>query len=112
MPRGRRRRSIRCALRMPTFSSKRRLRQVRYRSEEHTSELHSPDHLVCRLLLEKKKKKLADPKSNMKEFLPCRTNRGKAIIDALSLSPRSAHRLRSSLTLVLQVPLWNILHYV
>src|SRR5258708_30889021 len=23
-------------------------------SEEHTSELHSPDHLVCRLLLEKK----------------------------------------------------------
>src|SRR5947208_6658597 len=25
------------------------------RSEEHTSELHSPDHLVCRLLLEKKK---------------------------------------------------------
>src|SRR3990170_7106116 len=31
------------------FSTKRR-------SEEHTSELQSPDHLVCRLLLEKKKK--------------------------------------------------------
>src|SRR5947208_14212511 len=30
----------------------------RVRSEEHTSELQSPDHLVCRLLLEKKKKKL------------------------------------------------------
>src|SRR5258708_27820702 len=29
------------------------------RSEEHTSELQSPDHLVCRLLLEKKKKKKA-----------------------------------------------------
>src|SRR5258708_24653014 len=29
-------------------------RQV-LRSEEHTSELQSPDHLVCRLLLEKKK---------------------------------------------------------
>src|SRR5438552_8173486 len=29
----------------------------RRRSEEHTSELQSPDHLVCRLLLEKKKKK-------------------------------------------------------
>src|SRR5258708_11239966 len=29
------------------------LEQVR--SEEHTSELQSPDHLVCRLLLEKKK---------------------------------------------------------
>src|SRR5258708_14881834 len=25
-----------------------------HRSEEHTSELQSPDHLVCRLLLEKK----------------------------------------------------------
>src|SRR5947208_10446987 len=29
------------------------------RSEEHTSELQSPDHLVCRLLLEKKKTKRA-----------------------------------------------------
>src|SRR5438552_10564236 len=28
---------------------------IRGRSEEHTSELQSPDHLVCRLLLEKKK---------------------------------------------------------
>src|SRR5258708_19315022 len=28
------------------------------RSEEHTSELQSPDHLVCRLLLEKKKSQL------------------------------------------------------
>src|SRR5258708_22790039 len=28
-----------------------------HRSEEHTSELQSPDHLVCRLLLEKKKHK-------------------------------------------------------
>src|SRR5258708_19076592 len=26
------------------------------RSEEHTSELQSPDHIVCRLLLEKKQK--------------------------------------------------------
>src|SRR5258708_30478056 len=34
----------RCATRSPT------------RSEEHTSELQSPDHLVCRLLLEKKNK--------------------------------------------------------
>src|SRR2546426_3378993 len=29
-----------------------------WRSEEHTSELQSPCNLVCRLLLEKKKKKL------------------------------------------------------
>src|SRR5947208_13561605 len=28
---------------------------LQIRSEEHTSELQSPDHLVCRLLLEKKK---------------------------------------------------------
>src|SRR5258708_18026158 len=30
------------------------------RSEEHTSELQSPDHLVCRLLLEKKKKSIIE----------------------------------------------------
>src|SRR2546429_2488838 len=30
----------------------------RYRSEEHTSELQSRLHLVCRLLLEKKKKNI------------------------------------------------------
>src|SRR5690554_7786742 len=29
---------------------------ARFRSEEHTSELQSRPHLVCRLLLEKKKK--------------------------------------------------------
>src|SRR5438876_7804406 len=34
----------------PTFTG------VFNRSEEHTSELQSPVHLVCRLLLEKKKK--------------------------------------------------------
>src|SRR5436189_677573 len=33
----------------------------RPRSEEHTSELQSPMYLVCRLLLEKKKKKAASP---------------------------------------------------
>src|SRR5258708_29393528 len=34
------------------------------RSEEHTSELQSPDHLVCRLLLEKKKKKMESRDAN------------------------------------------------
>src|SRR5258708_12365826 len=34
------------------------------RSEEHTSELQSPDHLVCRLLLEKKKKNRMDNRNN------------------------------------------------
>src|SRR5258708_24448920 len=33
-----------------------RLWSQAHRSEEHTSELQSPDHLVCRLLLEKKKR--------------------------------------------------------
>src|SRR5258708_8463047 len=35
------------------------------RSEEHTSELQSPDHLVCRLLLEKKKKSKENYTSNI-----------------------------------------------
>src|SRR5690348_17750927 len=34
-------------------------RSARRRSEEHTSELQSPVHLVCRLLLEKKKMTIA-----------------------------------------------------
>src|SRR5947208_12626048 len=37
------------------------------RSEEHTSELQSPDHLVCRLLLEKKKKKKKNKKIEKKK---------------------------------------------
>src|SRR5690554_7029994 len=35
-----------------------RSENLEYRSEEHTSELQSRPHLVCRLLLEKKKKKI------------------------------------------------------
>src|SRR5689334_24317173 len=35
------------------------------RSEEHTSELQSQFHLVCRLLLEKKKSKKEDTKSEL-----------------------------------------------
>src|SRR3712207_7163376 len=35
---------------------RRRLRSLRCRSEEHTSELQSRQYLVCRLLLEKKNK--------------------------------------------------------
>src|SRR5258708_26854645 len=35
-------------------------RKTNRRSEEHTSELQSPDHLVCRLLLEKKKQDTID----------------------------------------------------
>src|SRR5437667_7410688 len=39
------------------FALRRRAQQSRLRSEEHTSELQSHHDLVCRLLLEKKKKK-------------------------------------------------------
>src|SRR5690348_17854985 len=40
------------------------------RSEEHTSELQSPVHLVCRLLLEKKKKKVITESDHMHELYP------------------------------------------
>src|SRR2546426_2161063 len=36
--------------------------RLEHRSEEHTSELQSPCNLVCRLLLEKKKKKKIEDK--------------------------------------------------
>src|SRR5436189_571641 len=39
----------------------------RRRSEEHTSELQSPMYLVCRLLLEKKKKKTKTIAGNDKQ---------------------------------------------
>src|SRR5690554_7763330 len=42
--------------RFPGGFLKREARPSDYRSEEHTSELQSRPHLVCRLLLEKKKK--------------------------------------------------------
>src|SRR5256885_6581933 len=45
--------SFRCSLQPPKTSPI----AMRNRSEEHTSELQSPCNLVCRLLLEKKKKK-------------------------------------------------------
>src|SRR5258708_31021443 len=47
-------------------------RSFRQRSEEHTSELQSPDHLVCRLLLEKKKLNHAVPRhSDLLRASPC-----------------------------------------
>src|SRR5438552_17403223 len=45
-----------------------RARRRRSRSEEHTSELQSPDHLVCRLLLEKKKKQKSIRNTNEKDI--------------------------------------------
>src|SRR5256885_7615921 len=43
--------------------------QPAHRSEEHTSELQSPCNLVCRLLLEKKKKKLYDNPNTLRSYV-------------------------------------------
>src|SRR5258708_26601026 len=43
-------------------------RAHRSRSEEHTSELQSPDHLVCRLLLEKKKNTIIGIKQKLSPY--------------------------------------------
>src|SRR3712207_7342202 len=40
----------------------------RLRSEEHTSELQSRQYLVCRLLLEKKKKALMSPNNTINDL--------------------------------------------
>src|SRR5436305_7295677 len=52
-------------------------RQFRERSEEHTSELQSRPHLVCRLLLEKKKthKRPRSPSNNLHVILWVRAPR-------------------------------------
>src|SRR5436309_11148822 len=42
-------------------------REIKGRSEEHTSELQSRENLVCRLLLEKKKKKKKKTKKKIKK---------------------------------------------
>src|SRR5258708_28212788 len=47
--------------------------QAPRRSEEHTSELQSPDHLVCRLLLEKKKKQKTREKRDVQQQRPRQT---------------------------------------
>src|SRR5258708_31096941 len=56
---------------IPQFLSQDERREKR--SEEHTSELQSPDHLVCRLLLEKKKEDSQFRRSgDFFNHLPCR----------------------------------------
>src|SRR5258708_21748192 len=51
---------LRSTLRCASAQRPLRSKSLVPRSEEHTSELQSPDHLVCRLLLEKKKKTLRE----------------------------------------------------
>src|SRR5947208_12063290 len=49
-----------CAWAAPGVAAATTRARIQTRSEEHTSELQSPDHIVCRLLLEKKKNKTTD----------------------------------------------------
>src|SRR5690554_7030074 len=59
------------------------------RSEEHTSELQSRPHLVCRLLLEKKKNRLRTGEQRIPN------TSGTAAIAALLASPPSPPRTRN-----------------
>src|SRR3712207_7969273 len=54
---------LRCAGVLVVDAGDRRRRRAAGRSEEHTSELQSRQYLVCRLLLEKKKKQQLDIQS-------------------------------------------------
>src|SRR5258708_12350721 len=71
-------------------------RSTASRSEEHTSELQSPDHLVCRLLLEKKKNKKYSLSKNNGHIPP---NRPKLVnhdpITRLQYNPSDPQRIRS-----------------
>src|SRR3989440_5997683 len=73
------------------------------RSEEHTSELQSRSDLVCRLLLEKKKKIL--------EFYPrfcpnrvCENHRATALIHGIVTQASAVHYIAGTLALDLRLP--------
>src|SRR6266481_4250571 len=55
---------------LPSVPTSRATRVTSARSEEHTSELQSQFHLVCRLLLEKKKKKKITSSTYIKNKTP------------------------------------------
>src|SRR3989475_9168159 len=54
-----------CLLLLPSSTSCSKLAALAARSEEHTSELQSQSNLVCRLLLEKKKKNENKQRTNL-----------------------------------------------
>src|SRR2546426_5044170 len=56
-----------------------------FRSEEHTSELQSPCNLVCRLLLEKKKKLLIMTVISILKYSTTRASRDYCVCDTLSV---------------------------
>src|SRR5690348_3470580 len=70
------------------------LSRIAVRSEEHTSELQSPVHLVCRLLLEKKKKK------NEKKHLHYKTQHQTRLIDNIT-QQQTQHLTRQVVTYTL-----------
>src|SRR2546422_8326321 len=55
----------RCCGRRSPWTRRSRWRTASWRSEEHTSELQSRLHLVCRLLLEKKKRTLGHSRAEL-----------------------------------------------
>src|SRR2546428_9404116 len=61
----------------------------RYRSEEHTSELQSRSDLVCRLLLEKKKKSTQHTQSRQTSTIMTHVHRHDPLTISDSCSPRS-----------------------
>src|SRR5256885_8999586 len=60
--------------RLPACAWSGRARPLSGRSEEHTSELQSPCNLVCRLLLEKKKKTTSNYTSYAREHIVRQTS--------------------------------------
>src|SRR5690554_6957086 len=63
---------------MKHFKTISKIKAASERSEEHTSELQSRPHLVCRLLLEKKKKKrkIKSTNSHKQEIIKTRNQLG------------------------------------
>src|SRR2546429_5904391 len=60
--------------------------QIPYRSEEHTSELQSRLHLVCRLLLEKKNNITYEPPSHVPFFTPLLTHLALHVLEICTAS--------------------------
>src|SRR5256885_5748339 len=68
------------------------------RSEEHTSELQSPCNLVCRLLLEKKKKKSSQYRLSQLYQIRGRVGRSRERASASLLMPARRRRARDAQT--------------
>src|SRR5256886_10306361 len=65
-----------------------------WRSEEHTSELQSQSNLVCRLLLEKKKKTIAHPHRPTSQYRTAHSS----LLPSKYLNPAPSSELNNSST--------------